>query len=160
MGLQTMWTLHTRKNCHYLLCQSSVGGVCVWLECGKWVWLVMAYIFCPMVEFSWKSRSTSTSKLASCRHQVIPPTICSKVWSCHYSLNEKEEQEKKSDLPGFCIPLGQTQSDRPAIFSQSYAMMMSLFCPLYLGILLGRVYVTVGTAMCPVSIILMCISTH
>jgi len=34
------------------------------------------HIFCPMVEFSWKRRSTSTSKLASCRHHVIPPTIC------------------------------------------------------------------------------------
>ena len=36
-----------------------------------------AHIFCPMVEFSWKRRSTSTSKLLACRHHVMPPTICS-----------------------------------------------------------------------------------
>ena len=32
-----------------------------------------------MVEFSWKRRSTSTSKLLACRHHVIPPTICSDI---------------------------------------------------------------------------------
>ena len=31
-------------------------------------------IFCPIVEFSWKRRSTSTSKLQVVMHQVIPPT--------------------------------------------------------------------------------------
>ena len=30
-----------------------------------------------MVEFSWKSRSTSTSTLLAVMHQVIPPTTCS-----------------------------------------------------------------------------------
>lgn len=34
------------------------------------------YIFWPMVEFSWKSRSTSMSKLQVVMHQVIPPTTC------------------------------------------------------------------------------------
>ncbi len=32
------------------------------------------YIFWPMVEFSWKRRSTSMSKLHVVMHQVIPPT--------------------------------------------------------------------------------------
>jgi hypothetical protein len=38
----------------------------------------ITYIFWPIVEFSWKSKSTSTSKLHVVIHQVIPPTTCKK----------------------------------------------------------------------------------
>lgn len=46
--------------------------------CGEWWLLIAAYIFCPMVEFSWKSRSASTSTLLAVMHQVMPPTTWEK----------------------------------------------------------------------------------
>ena len=43
------------------------------------------YIFWPIVEFSWKSRSTSRSKLHVEMHHVIPPTTCVTSQKIHVS---------------------------------------------------------------------------
>lgn len=88
MRLQTMGTLHLGKHRHDFLCQSSAGREEEDEEASPFHqstevktvrtpnqdWAPVAYIFCPMVEFSWKSRSTSTSTLQVVTHQVIPPT--------------------------------------------------------------------------------------
>lgn len=45
------------------------------------------HIFCPIVEFSWKRRSTSMSKLQVVMHQVIPPTTCrGELWAEVFSV--------------------------------------------------------------------------
>lgn len=45
------------------------------------------YIFWPIVEFSWKSKSTSMSKLQVVMHQVIPPTTCKTQRKYVFSLS-------------------------------------------------------------------------
>ncbi len=43
-----------------------------------------SYIFCPIVEFSWNNKSTSTSNAHIWIHHVIPPTI----WSINHTIKE------------------------------------------------------------------------
>ena len=55
----------------------------------------VSYIFCPMVEFSWKSRSMSMSTLQVVIHHVIPPTTYTAnthtlLWNTTNKINFKK----------------------------------------------------------------------
>lgn len=90
MGLQAVRALHFGQNRHDFLCECSAmrntrsiyisytGPETSLTE--NTVMLGTTYIFCPIVEFSWNSRSTSMSKLHVVMHHVIPPTTYYNIW--------------------------------------------------------------------------------